>query len=199
MEALRELPSAGIRLRTRALTTTMFARNLLGDLFLHGIGGAKYDELGDEIARVFYDAAPPAFLTLSLTLHLGLEHPPVGRPDLDAIGRRINDLTWQPERWLDGRPEYAPPIAEKRRLIAEAPTSKADRLARYRAFRRINGQLAAAEQVAGLREGLGAERAAMLGALKEAEVARSREFSIVLFPEPRIRAAMEGVAAQLGG
>ena len=49
--ALRELPARSIRLRTRALTTTMFSRFLLGDLFIHGIGGAKYDELGDEIAR----------------------------------------------------------------------------------------------------------------------------------------------------
>ena len=54
-------PAAGIRLRTRALTTTMFARFLLGDLFVHGIGGAKYDELGDEIARGFFgDRARPA-------------------------------------------------------------------------------------------------------------------------------------------
>ena len=54
VERLRELPAGSIRLRTRALTTTMFSRFLLGDLFIHGIGGAKYDELGDEIARRFF-------------------------------------------------------------------------------------------------------------------------------------------------
>ena len=46
VEALGDLPGLGIRLRTRALTTTMYARFLIGDLFVHGIGGAKYDELG---------------------------------------------------------------------------------------------------------------------------------------------------------
>ncbi len=65
VEALRDLPGRGIRLRTRALTTTMFARLFLGDLFVHGIGGAKYDELGDEIVRGFFRLEPPAFLTLS--------------------------------------------------------------------------------------------------------------------------------------
>ncbi len=47
VDRLLTLPDRKLRLRTRALTTTMFARLLLGDLFLHGIGGAKYDELGD--------------------------------------------------------------------------------------------------------------------------------------------------------
>ena len=40
-EQLAALSSRGIKLRTRALTTTLFARLVLSDLFLHGIGGAK--------------------------------------------------------------------------------------------------------------------------------------------------------------
>ena len=64
------------KVRTRALTTTLFARLFLGDLFIHGIGGAKYDELGDEVARGFLGAPPPPFLTLSLTLWLGLPDDP---------------------------------------------------------------------------------------------------------------------------
>ena len=47
VEVLRELPAQGIRLRTRALTTTLFTRLCLCDLFVHGIGGAKYDEMTD--------------------------------------------------------------------------------------------------------------------------------------------------------
>ena len=39
-----------------------FSRFMLGDLFIHGIGGAKYDELGDEIARRFFGIEPPGFL-----------------------------------------------------------------------------------------------------------------------------------------
>jgi hypothetical protein len=47
VEVLRTLPERGIRLRTRALTTTLFARLFLADLFVHGIGGSKYDEMTD--------------------------------------------------------------------------------------------------------------------------------------------------------
>ncbi len=60
VERLRDLPARSIRLRTRALLTTMYSRLLLGDLFIHGIGGSKYDELGDEIMRRFLGFEPRA-------------------------------------------------------------------------------------------------------------------------------------------
>ena len=57
------LEAEGFKVRTRALTTTLFARLFLADLFIHGIGGAKYDELTDAILRRFYGFEPPRFLS----------------------------------------------------------------------------------------------------------------------------------------
>ncbi len=37
-------------LRPRALTLTLFVRSFISDLFIHGIGGAMYDEMTDQIA-----------------------------------------------------------------------------------------------------------------------------------------------------
>ena len=51
---LAELSSRGIKLRTRALTTTLFARLVLSDMFLHGIGGAKYDQVTDRDRAVVF-------------------------------------------------------------------------------------------------------------------------------------------------
>ena len=70
IEVLKQLPEQGIRLRTRALTTTLFARLFLGDLFVHGIGGAKYDEMTDRIFTRFFHLTPPRYLTLSATRFL---------------------------------------------------------------------------------------------------------------------------------
>ena len=89
VERLHELAARKVRLRTRALTTTLFSRFLLGDLFIHGIGGAKYDELGDEIARRFLGIEPPGFLTVSMTLWLGLPSQPSARHDLAGIERAL--------------------------------------------------------------------------------------------------------------
>ena len=85
---LRRRAAARARRRGRSgcaharLTTTLFSRFLLGDLFIHGIGGAKYDELGDEIARRFFGIEPPGFLTVSMTLWLGLPSDPASPADL---------------------------------------------------------------------------------------------------------------------
>ncbi len=67
--ALATWAARGIHLRTRALTTTMFARLGLADLFVHGLGGAKYDEMTDALIARFFGLEPPTFLTVSATLH----------------------------------------------------------------------------------------------------------------------------------
>ena len=70
VEQLAELSAQGVRLRTKALITTLGARLLLGDLFIHGIGGAKYDQLTDRIIEKFFGIEPPGFLVASGTLRL---------------------------------------------------------------------------------------------------------------------------------
>jgi hypothetical protein len=185
----------GIRLRTRALTTTMFARLFLGDLFVHGIGGAKYDELGDEIVRGFFRLEPPAFLTLSMTLHLGLPVSGFDARRLTEHRRQVRDLAWQPERFLKGDGEAQELIAAKRRLIASEPANRAESLARYRDLREVNAALAARIDE-GPRSRSAETMARVSSAIQDDAVARSREYSIVLFDERRIEPAMTAIARE---
>jgi len=101
VDQLAELPNRGIKIRPRALITTMFARLLLSDLFLHGIGGAKYDELTDRLIRRFFQLQPPEFSVVSATLHLPIDRPPIDLDDPRRIDRRLRELTWHPERFVD--------------------------------------------------------------------------------------------------
>jgi hypothetical protein len=64
---------AKFKLRPRALATTMYARLFLSDLFIHGIGGAKYDELGDEITRRYFGIQPPELMVVSATALLPVD------------------------------------------------------------------------------------------------------------------------------
>ncbi len=58
-ETLRQrLDAADLRVRPRALTLTMFTRLLLSDLFIHGIGGALYDQMTDQIMEQLFRACP---------------------------------------------------------------------------------------------------------------------------------------------
>src|SRR5258708_32291860 len=77
----QSMDGSGYKLRSRALTTTLFARLCLSDLFIHGIGGAKYDELTDEIVRRFYGFEPPWYMVLSATLLLPLAAYPADPDD----------------------------------------------------------------------------------------------------------------------
>lgn len=143
VEDLQDLARRGIRIRTRALTTTMFARLLLGDLFVHGIGGAKYDELGDEVIRGFFGISPPGFLTLSMTRWLGIPAQPDAPRTLAEIGRKSRDLRYHPDQFLTDRddPVIRDLIAAKRAEVAGPIGTRRERARRFRAIRQINEQL----------------------------------------------------------
>ena len=199
VEALQALPARGIRLRTRALTTTMFARYLLGDLFVHGIGGAKYDELGDEVARGFFGLEPPRFLTLSLTRWIGIEGDPATVGRLREVDRSLRDLDWNPDRCLtEPHPTGARAAFEAKWLAIEGEVATCrQRVNRLRAIRRANRDLA--PWTASARTGLLAEREGLTAGLKVNAVARSREYAFPLHGEARLRRAMTGARDEATG
>ncbi len=193
VERLRDLPADSVRIRTRALTTTAFARFFLGDLFLHGIGGAKYDELGDAISARFFGIEPPGFLAISMTARLGLPVEPVTPADVLEIDRRLRDLTFNPDRDLPepSSPELRKLIEEKRAALAGPISTRRDRVARAVALRRINAAMQpwVAEQRAEMLE----RRRSILAGLRSSRMAGSREFASVLHSEDRLRGAFRDV------
>jgi len=197
VERLRELPELAVRLRTRALTTTVFSRFLLGDLFIHGIGGAKYDEFGDEISRRFFAIEPPGFLTVSMTLWLGLAADPATALDLASIERSLRDLRFNPDRHLSEpySEEIRNLIRAKHYAIAGPTATRRQRKARRLAIRRSNNALQPSVQ--DLADNLLSLRSVTRRRLKSNRVARNREFSFVLHSEARLRQSMLGAAAEV--
>ena len=68
------------------MITTLFARLFLGDLFMHGIGGAKYDQVTDSLVERFFGVKPPGFMTLTATLRL----PVAGETSAPTMPRRVD-------------------------------------------------------------------------------------------------------------
>lgn len=118
--SLLELP--GWKLRTRALTTTMYSRAILGDGFLHGIGGAIYDQLTDEMFRRYFQQVLPPFLTATATMRLTGESEPDLRRALQQARATLRKMKWKSEAFLpqDGRSQEL--AQTKRDLIANQPT-----------------------------------------------------------------------------
>src|SRR5207249_2187885 len=81
------------------------------DLIIHGIGGAKYDELTDEIMRRFYGLEAPEYLVLSATLWLPLPAFPVGLDLCKRLARELRDVHYNPQRHLDPAARADPAVA----------------------------------------------------------------------------------------
>jgi hypothetical protein len=194
VDQLQELPMRGIRLRSRALTTTMFARSLLGDLFIHGIGGAKYDELGDTVSARFFGVEPPQYSTISMTLRLGLNGNSDANAQLKRARRTIRDLEWNPDRFLDAstHPAAEQLVRAKVRAVAEPAETPEEKLARFAEIRRCNAALQAL--VEPQRDAVTEEIPGLRSAVERDAVARSREFSLVLHSRARLQAAFGDVS-----
>lgn len=169
------------KLRPRALVTTMFARLVLCDLFIHGIGGATYDELGDQITERFFGVRPPRWMLATATVRL-----PVDRKRLRfqargvaAVRDRIRRTRYAPETFAGEAdlPEHL--VAEKRRLIANEPP-RGNRKAWHDAIDAINLQLAA--KLDNLRERLAQELIAARSEEASQTILQSREHPFCLFP-----------------
>lgn len=192
VEALERLPSQGIRFRTRALTTTLFARVVLGDLFVHGIGGAKYDEMTDRIIAQFFGLRPPPFLMATATLRL-----PVGAAgrspgaDVSRLRHSLRDLAYNPDRHSEDVPGTL--ASQKLELIAAQRAAKSGELSRserrarrgenrrrYLAFRELRSKLA--QCAAGEREAIAEQLSQAEQDAAARSVLASREYAACLFP-----------------
>jgi hypothetical protein len=58
-----------LRLSPRALTLTMILRLLVADQFVHGIGGARYDQVTDTLISRHFKLEPPGFAVTTATLY----------------------------------------------------------------------------------------------------------------------------------
>lgn len=189
---LVELPERGIKLRSRALITTLWSRLVLGDLFLHGIGGAKYDQVTDALIARFFGLQPPGYLVVSATVHLPIPHRKTTAQDLRVVEQGLRELAFHPELYLDRdissavdtRLDPQSLIAEKQDWIHTEPTPSNARQ-RCLEIRRINETLQ--PLVAADRARLLEERDRVNHGLRAESVLSSREYAFCLYPADLLR------------
>ncbi len=124
LERLKTLISNGIKIRPKAIANTMYSRLFFSDLFVHGIGGAKYDLITDEIIREFFGVEPPEYATISATLHLPYKPLDASKEDVLALKHIIKDMGYNPERYASDEmmedTKMRSMVSEKKELIAKA-------------------------------------------------------------------------------
>jgi len=140
------IENAGWQLRPRALTLSAFARLFLADLFIHGVGGAKYDEMMEDFIGDFLGVQPAPACCVTATVHLPLPHSGVTLTDIMAARRNSRDLRHNPCRHLHGVPDdllrqRAELVRHAQELRAHQPQDHARRRVAFREIRRLNERM----------------------------------------------------------
>jgi hypothetical protein len=196
IDDFQNLAAQGWKVRTRALTTTLFARLCLAELFIHGIGGAVYDQVTDAIMGSFFQIRPPQFLTLSATLRLPLSQCNRGAAEdhLRALRAKLRDLSYKPEQWLASSkdPAVQKSLEEKQQLVSASPQGPREKRERWRGLRNLNEFLGS--RLADERRTLESQLQMAEASLAECTMLQSREFAFCLHEESALRGLMRKVS-----
>ena len=137
---LAALRDAGWKIRPRALAMTLFVRLAVGDVFLHGLGGALYDKITDAMFERLWNVRPPEIILASCTVFLPLPGYPARPEDLAAARRAVRDWRFNPDRKMSAAVRAGPAVeglvSLKEQLYRGMRTI--DREDRRRAFQRIH-------------------------------------------------------------
>ena len=173
--------------------TTLVARLLVADVFVHGIGGAAYDRLTDDIVERLTGCEPPRYAVVSGTLHLPLGQVFPGLADADPPGQLavvhhgLRDLRYHPERHLPASPRPPDVEALVRRKWEWIETPPTPTLARRRCHEIRAANEALAVRAAPLRAALEARIEPLEARSRAVALLRSREYPWCFFPETVLR------------
>lgn len=191
-ENIARLRDQGIQIRPKALVLTLFNRMFVADLFVHGIGGAKYDRVTDEIIRGFYGVEPPLYMAATATLWLPMGVSAGSGESVADLRQRLHALEHNPDRFSDDaavsdgeRARVAELADEKARLVEAIAKDGADKKAIGARIREVNAAISA------LLEPLRRQTQEEIAAVERSEasrgVAEHREFPFCYWPPGTVR------------
>ncbi|MGB4593140.1 MAG: hypothetical protein WBI63_05115 [Coriobacteriia bacterium] len=149
-EAHTALLDAALPIAPKALTLTLFQRLFVADLFIHGVGGGRYDQATDAVIASYLGIEPPHFVVASLTLYLPLGGHVVSDDEIASAERRLNRLRHNPDQLLaeiefdsvDERKRAMALAQEKCDLVVAIADAGADKKAVGQRIRAVNEELA---------------------------------------------------------
>jgi len=194
VDALSRMEEHSLRLRPRAIVTTMVARLLVADVFVHGIGGAAYDQLTDDIVRRLTGCDPPRYAVVSGTLRLPVDRlfpqtvGPTPQSQLADVHQALRDLEFHPERHLTALAEQPQAlrdlVTQKSRWVETFPTPTLARR-RCREIRAANDRMGF--YVQDVRRMLLDSVGPLATAQRSQKVLASRELPWCFFPEKTLK------------
>ena len=167
-------------IRPKAITLSLYLRMALCDLFIHGVGGAKYDHVTDAIIERYYQARPPESACLSATLWIDVpaEDP---RPDIAETERKIRQIEQHPEKAGAGKTEVDQLAAQKEKLVRTIKAPGADKKSIGASITKLNHLMAA--ELSGERRALSAKLERLAPVELERQAAQARDYPCFFTPK----------------
>ncbi|HSK47754.1 MAG TPA: hypothetical protein VLA05_07105 [Coriobacteriia bacterium] len=133
----------------KALLLTLYVRMFCCDLFIHGTGGGRYDQVTDGVCRRYFGVEPPAYVVASLTMHLPLGGEEVTDAEVSSARERLNRLDRNPDEMLDQiefgsaaeRARAEELAGQKRQLVIDISAEGADKKRIGGLIRQVNAEL----------------------------------------------------------
>jgi len=191
IHAIQRLAAAGIRIRSKAIVTTAFIRLFLCDLFVHGIGGANYDLITDDIIWAFFGTKAPAYAVATANVSLPVERLPVSVDGVRRLKYEANRMQQAPANYapelLPGDDDVPPLLAERDLLLRRqlATTRRDAKRAIFAETKQIDASLRGK-----LERPINRKRAELLkaaDALRFNEIIAGREYPFCIYPEELLR------------
>ena len=176
-----------LRIRPRALITTLFLRCFAADLFVHGIGGGVYDRLTDDIIRQFLEIEPPEFVICTATMWLPMEDMKTCSSPEDpqlsgaVLHREEQWLRSRPETFLDRSQPMHCQLAEAHAALLATMPPRGQKREWHHQMVHLKNQISNA--VADRRAVLGQRRRDLEQRAQELRWLESREYAFVLYEE----------------
>jgi len=187
----------GWKIRPKALVTSMMFRLFLSDLFVHGIGGAIYDELTDRIFTRFWNVKLPRFAIVTATLRLPWDRQPVTEDDPRELRQSLRALEWNPDRFLPASTDSEAVALKKQKQHLMTTSVETDDLkGRHHQYEIIRTQLA--PYVANQQNRIDKTLMQTLQQLKRDEHHFSREHPWVLYPEQELTRLSQAFSSTSG-
>lgn len=171
----------GMAIRPRAITLSLYMRLLACDLFIHGVGGAKYDCVTDGIIGEYYGVTPPRYAVVSATIHPDIQaENPSAR--IEGIKARLREI--------EQRPEHEPQLAssplkhEKETLVEAMAKPGADRKTLGIRIKELNRQMAG--QLKPLADTLNSELCSLGETAREWDVKSFRDYPFFIHRPERV-------------
>lgn len=186
-------------LRPRAVTLTLFLRMTLVDWFVHGVGGADYELIGDYLFQRYYRRRPPHVAVATCTMMLPQDGSVSHHDGVVPAKHELRALRHHPERYipepLAKREPVATLVRRKHTAVSHATNRclpHEQRKSAWLEIAKLNAELLphAMRAADGLRQKfVEAERRA-----RSEKVRTCREYFFGLFPEPRLRALKDSMS-----